>query len=144
MSFNVFCKSKTKEYHTFLFTTLLSQRETMLFVPLSLFKTFSIRFKKSSENVSWNICSAFSIIVFSLLSEWNFSSVLNFGGNFRKTFLEEYFTFLKSLFKKSFLYPLNRNLLKNLFFVFKKLIYCVEMRTYLRNSPRTKLRIVCF
>jgi hypothetical protein len=32
-----------------------------------LFKTFSMRLKNSFENVSWNISSAFSMILFSFV-----------------------------------------------------------------------------
>ena len=56
-------------------TTLLFWQESMpiashsLLIPELLFKTSSIRLKKSLENVSWNVCSALSRISFSFLSE---------------------------------------------------------------------------
>ena len=51
---------------------------------------------------------------------------------------------LKSLERKTFLYPLFCSLMKNFRLIFKKIFLIVLKRTYLRNSPRMKLLMVCF
>ena len=52
--------------------------------------------------------------------------------------------FSKESRKENFLYPLFRSLMKNFRFIFKKIFSSVLKRTYLVNSPRMKLFMVCF
>ena len=70
-----FVQNNKRLKHTFAVTTHLFWQELMpivshsLLIPELLFKKFSIRLKKSLEDVSWNVCSALSRISFSFLSE---------------------------------------------------------------------------
>ena len=89
----------------------------------------------TSEKISWNIRSASLIRTVSLLwlsiSRWSMTS----SEIARSLFLEPKSTFLKSVVKKNFLYPLFLNLPKQLFLIFAKFLFMVLKRTYLRNSP---------